>query len=351
MALLRWLVFLLLLPLILVAVLLALLGLLVSMPIILVRQRYRQATGGRPWQWFRARRGWGLKVEELARRLGMPADDLRAFSPRYRKVFIKKRAGGERQLLVPHKRTKELQRKLLDRVLRRLRAHDRAVGFERGRSIVHNALPHAGQSVVVHLDAVDFFPSTAADRLERYFRRIGWNKAAAELLVRLTTHDNGLPQGAPTSPRLSNLVNYLLDLQMTRLAERWKVQYTRYADDISFSFPKDYPRHVRGVIQKAGRILKVHGYQMHKRRKLHIRRQHQQQAVTGLVVNEQVNLPRWRRRQLRAVRHHLRTGQQATMSPAQLQGWDALESMIRKQAATSEDQRGGPKAPQRLGDS
>jgi retron-type reverse transcriptase len=332
MALLRWLGFLLLLPFIVALVLLVLVGLLLSLPFILLRQRYRQATGGRPWQWFRARRGWGLKVEELARRLEMPAEELRAFSPRYRTVFIKKRTGGERRLLVPDKHTKALQRRLLHRVLQYLRVHHGAVGFEGGLSIAHNALSHVGQSVVVRLDVVDFFPATRSARLEQYFRRIGWSKAAAELLVRVTTHDDGLPQGAPTSPRLSNLVNFLLDVQMTRLAERWKGEYTRYADDITFSFPEDYPRHVRGVIQKARRILKAHGYQMHRRRKLNIRRQHQQQIVNGLVVNEAVNLPRWRRRQLRAVRHRLKTGREATMSPAQLQGWDALQWMIRTQA-------------------
>jgi hypothetical protein len=83
---------------------------------------------------------------------------------------------------------------------------------------------------------------------------------------------------------------------------------------------------------------------MHGRRKLNIRRQHQQQVVTGLVVNEGVNLPRWRRRQLRAVRHRLKTGREATMSRAQLQGWDALESMIRTQAEVwlqSDDQVNG----------
>jgi hypothetical protein len=332
MALLRWLGFLLLLPFLLVIVLVALVALVVIVPISLVRRRYRHVTGGRPWQWFRARRGWGLGIDELARRLDIPADELSGFSPRYRTVFIKKRTGGERRLLVPDKHTKALQRRVLHRVLRRLRAHDAAIGFERGRSIVHNAVQHAGQSVVVRLDVVDFFPATAPARLEQYFRRIGWSKAAAELLVRITTHDDGLPQGAPTSPRLSNLVNYLLDVQMTRLAERWRGDYTRYADDITFSFPEDYPRHVRGVIQKARRILKSHGYRMHRRPKLHVRRQHQRQIVTGLVVNEDVNLPRWRRRQLRAVRHRLKTGRQATMSPAQLQGWDALQSMIRTQA-------------------
>jgi RNA-directed DNA polymerase len=324
------------LPFMIVGAVLTVAVLLVMVPLSFVRRSDRRAIIGRFWQWFRARRGWGLGIDELARRLEMSADELRAFSPRYRTAFIKKRSGGERRLRVPDKHTKELQRRLLNRVLRRLRAHPAAFGFERGRSIVHNALPHTGQSVVVRLDIVDFFPSTEATRLESYFRRIGWNKAAAELLVRITTDEDGLPQGAPTSPRLSNLVNYLLDVQMLRLAERWKGRYTRYADDCTFSFPKDYPRHVRGAIQSARRILKAHGYQMHRRRKLHIRRRHQRQVVTGLVVNAQVNLPRYRRRLLRAVRHHLGTSRPATMSAAELEGWESLQAMIRLQSGSHE---------------
>lgn len=185
----------------------------------------------------------------------------------------------------------------------------------------------------MRLDIVDFFTSTKSERLDAYFRRIGWNREAAALLVKHTTHDGGLPQGAPTSPRLSNLVNYLLDSRLDHLAADRKGEYTRYADDITFSFPKDYPRKVRGVIQKARRILKAHGYEMHRRKKLHIRRQHQRQIVTGLVVNEHVNLPRSRRRLLRAVRHHLATGRPATMTATQLAGWDALAAMIREQSA------------------
>jgi retron-type reverse transcriptase len=305
---------------------------LVLAPFLIVSHHYRRITNRHPWHWFRARRGWGLRVEELARRLDMTADELRGFTPRYREVMIAKRSGGQRRLSVPDKRTKALQRLLLRRVFLRLNAHYSAQGFERGRSIVHNALPHVGQRVVVRLDVVDFFPTTRAERLQRYFRRIGWNGEASALLVALTTYDDGLPQGAPTSPRLSNLVNYRLDSQMLRLADRWKGQYTRYADDITFSFPKDYPRHVRGVIQSARRILKAHGYQMHRRRKLHIRRKHQRQVVTGLIVNQRVNLSRQRRRLLRAVRHHHQAGRPATLTAAQLQGWDSLASMIREQS-------------------
>jgi retron-type reverse transcriptase len=332
MALLRGLLFVLAVPVIAIVLLLVGVMLLLLAPFLIASHHYRRITNRHPWHWFRARRGRGLRVEELARRLDMTAEELRGFSPRYREAVIAKRAGGQRRLLVPDKRTKALQRLLLHRVFRRLNVHYSAFGFQRGRSIVHNALPHVGQSVVVRLDVVDFFPSTRAERLERYFRRIGWNAEAAALLVALTTHDDGLPQGAPTSPRLSNLVNYRLDSQMLRLAERWKGHYTRYADDITFSFPKDYPRHVRGVIQSAQRILKAHGYQMHRRRKLHIRRRYQRQVVTGLVVNHHVNLSRDLRRLLRAVRHHLQTGRAATLTAAQLQGWNSLASMIREQS-------------------
>jgi retron-type reverse transcriptase len=299
----------------------------------------RVARARRPWsdprpgEAQRAFDGKGLGVEELARRLGIGPRELERFTPSYREARIPKRSGGTRRLLVPDDRTKALQRRILRRLLARLRAHPAANGFERGRSIVSNALPHVGRAVVVKLDVVDFFPATAAHRLDGYFRRIGWDADAAELLVKLTTHEGGLPQGAPTSPRLSNLVNFHMDGQLARLAARRKGSYTRYADDLTFSFPKDYPRRVRGVVQRARRILAANGYLMHGRRKLSIRRAHQRQAVTGLVVNAKASLPRERRRWLRAVRHRMTKGKAATITPAQLQGWDAFERMVRTQRA------------------
>ena len=298
-----------------------------------VRHRLKLRTNLRPWQALRARLGWGLKIEELARRLDVPVDVLKSHEPDYAESAVPKRAGGLRRLDVPDHKTKELQRKILHRVLRRLRSHPAAIGFERGRSIVHNALGHVGQAVVIRMDVVDFFPATRAERVERYFRRIGWNGEAAALLTKLTTYKGGLPQGAPTSPRLSNLVNYYLDVQLSNFAARRKGVYTRYADDITVSLAKDDPRRARGVVQKVARLLKVYGYRMHQRRKLHIRRRHQRQEVTGLVVNEKVQLPRETRRRLRAVRHHLATGRRASLTPAQLAGWVGVERMIEQQSA------------------
>lgn len=278
----------------------------------------------------RATRGLGLGVDELARRLGITTDELRAFRPRYAERYIPKSKGGRRRLLVPDPATKQMQRRLLRRVFARLGAHPAACAFERGKSIVDAARPHAARAVVIKIDVVDFFDSTTAGRLDDYFRRIGWNAEAAAELVRLTTYDAGLPQGAPTSPRLSNLVNFYLDVQLAARAKKRKGHYTRYADDITFSFPKDYPKRVRGVVLSTKRILKMYGYRMHTGSKLRTLRRHQKQAVTGLIVNDKVNLPRKTKRWLRAARHRLSHGQQATLTPAQLKGWEAFEKMIAK---------------------
>ena len=168
------------------------------------------------------------------------------------------------------------------------------------------------------------------ERVDRYFRHIGWNAEAAAILTRLCTYEGGLPQGAPTSPRLSNLLMFGFDHTLTRFVLRRKGAYTRYADDITISFPKDLPRRIRGTIQFVKRWARALGLTVHDRKKLLILQRHQQQRVTGVVVNAKMQLPRTVRRKLRAVDHRLRTDGRATMTREQLQGWRALEAMIRR---------------------
>jgi hypothetical protein len=292
--------------------------------------------------------GKGHGVEELARRLDMPAAELRAFRPNYREFEITKRSGGTRRILAPDNPTKALQRRILRRLLGRLRSHPAAHGFEKGRSIVTNAEAHVGRSVVVRMDLKDFFPATRAKRVRKYFRRIGWNRPAARLLTNLCTFEGGLPQGAPTSPRLSNLVNYRLDARLAGLAARrrlWDLRiggqvqvreigasYTRYADDLTFSFPTDNPGDIRYVIRLTRFIVGREGYELHLHKKLQIRRRHDRQQVTGLVVNERVNLPRATRRWLRAVEHRLAVHGRSTLTPEQLAGWRAYREMVADQS-------------------
>lgn len=283
--------------------------------------------------------GRGHDVPELARRLGLDPAELRRLPIRYWWHSVPKRGGGRRLLHSPNPELKQVQRRLLRRVFSRLKVHPAAKGFRRGESTVTHARLHVGQAVIVRMDIRSFFPSTRAPRLAKWFSKIGWNRRATWLLLRLTTHwrgqSAGLPQGAPTSPILSNLVNYRMDARLAGLAERSGALYSRYADDLIFSFARDDRQFIRGVIRRVRRILFQNGYLMHSRPKLKWMRRHQAQLITGLVVNEKVQLPRKVRRWLRAVEHHLKTGRQATLTPAELAGWQALQQMIRQQSDTS----------------
>lgn len=278
-----------------------------------------------------AAKGRGNNLDALAEYLDYAAQKLSNFSPRYTRAEIPKKRGGTRRLDVPCAETKRLQRIILRRMLRSLKTHPSATGFDPGISIAHNAVMHVGQAVVIKLDIKDFFPSTTAPRVEQYFRRIGWDAQCAELLTRIVTHNDGLPQGAPTSPRLSNLVNSVLDCQIKRYVDKHHGTYTRYADDITVSYPEDWPRYVRGTVQTVRSVCRHYGYTVHTRKKLRIVRRHQQQRVTGLIDNEKVQLPRNKRRWLRAVEHRLKTGGRASLTEEQLTGWKALQDMIERQ--------------------
>jgi len=276
-------------------------------------------------------------MEELSRRLGIDANLLTALRPQYTPFNIPKRSGGIRQIFAPGDELKKLQRLILRRILARLRAHDASHGFEKGRSIVTNARPHVGREIVLRLDLKEFFTSTSAARVEQYFRTIGWDQTCAALLTTLCTHDGGLPQGAPTSPRLSNLLNMHLDARLQKLAEVHHARYTRYADDLTFSFDANAAdptrRLANTLIHFVKRILEQEGYQLHLHAKLKIQRRHDRQRVTGLVVNQKVQLPRATRRWLRAVEHHHKSGKPSTLTRQQLQGWRSLAAMIEKQRA------------------
>ena len=270
-------------------------------------------------------------VAELSRRLRVGMSELLNFQPTYHEYDVPKRSGGTRRIAAPDAATKTLQRRILRRLLGRLPVHPAAMGFRKGRSIATHAAVHAGRAVVVRMDVRDFFANTSARRVRTYFRTIGWDADAAGALVRLCAHQGALPQGAPTSPALSNLVNYPLDARLSALAARLStadIRYSRYADDLTFSFAADDRDAIGTVIRTTKLIAADCGYRLHQDKKLSIRRRHQSQRVTGLVVNDRVALPRQTRRRLRAVEHHLAAGRAATLTPQQLAGWKALSRMI-----------------------
>ena len=270
----------------------------------------------------------GLSVDELSRRLDMTPRKLEMVAVKYREFDIAKRTGGVRRIAAPKDELKQLQRRILQRVLAKLDVHPAVTGFEPGRSIALNAMLHAFRPVIVKMDIADFFGSTQTTRVHAFFRWAGWDKEAADLLTTWCTHKGGLPQGAPTSPRLSNLVNRHMDRRLDGLATACAACYTRYADDMTFSFDQDDRKKIQSVIRGTKGIVGDFGYRLHQKKKLRIMRRHDRQIVTGLVVNAGVNLPRPTRRWLRAVEHRIATGRDATLTEAQLDGWRALQKMI-----------------------
>jgi hypothetical protein len=297
------------------------------------------------WDWLLALslfQGRGHGVDELARRLGLSVEQLECVRPSYREFDVAKRSGGVRRIAAPADELKEVQRRILRRLLARLKVHSCATGFRRGESFVMNARRHVGKQVVIHFDIREFFHSISAERVSRYLRAIGWNRPASRLLVKLVTLAGRLPQGAPTSPHLSNLVNYRLDARLAGLSQQYDATYTRYADDIVISLD-NVQLDLHPLIASVINILCSEGYQPHLRKKFDVRRQHQRQEVTGLVVNTDANLPRKTRRWLRSVEHRARqwesryefsslgsgaVARQPTLSRDQLAGWRALVHMI-----------------------
>lgn len=228
----------------------------------------------------------------------------------YVEFEVPKRSGGVRRISAPRAKLKAVQRALLEQVLSHMPPHEAAHGFIEGRSTVSNATPHVGATVVVRVDVQDFFPTVHYRRVQGLFSAHGYAPEVSSLLAGLTTHrpklsdgtvawPGALPQGAPTSPALANLVCRRLDARLTALAKRMGATYTRYADDLSFSFPQQ-PERLGRFLWWVNAILQQEGFAENgaKRR---VMRKGSRQRVTGLVVNERVSIPRAERRRFKAI--------------------------------------------------
>jgi hypothetical protein len=202
----------------------------------------------------------------------------------YRPFAITKRDGRERRILAPSPALKALQRNLLHNYLETLPVHPAATGFISGLSIVNNAQRHAGQALFATLDLQDFFEATSAARVRAFFLRQGWRDPALKTLMRICVYRDGLPQGAPTSPCLSNLVNYDLDKALAQLAKAANATYTRYGDDLTFSWPTEYlPAHFETAVR---REIARAGYTIQPRKDWQVFYATQEPHITGLVIGQ-----------------------------------------------------------------
>ena len=233
-----------------------------------------------------SRRAPSEQARRLADWLGVDLGGLDAIrmGPRYhyRPTAIAKPDGRERRLLVPSPPLKALQRRLLERYLARLPVHPSATAFHPGASTVLNARPHALARVIATVDLRDFFETTRGERLRGFFREQGWRGEALGVLMRLCVFRDGLPQGAPTSPSLSNLVNFRLDERLDRLARSSGASYTRYGDDLTFSWESD--RMPGGFARAAEDGLGAAGYEIQPLKGWRVRPIADRPVVTGIVL-------------------------------------------------------------------
>ncbi len=209
---------------------------------------------------------------------------------------IPKARGGYRQIHEPSFSLKHIQRWILDHILDRVPVHEAAKAFLRNRSIRDNATPHCSRGMVLSLDIKDFFSSIRRHRIRVIFEKMGYGNKVADFLSGLCTLDGVLPQGAPTSPALSNIAMLRVDRRLAGFAKQNQLNYTRYADDMSFS-GRFRPGRVISMVRK---ILKPEGMCLHED-KIRLMAGHERQEVTGIVVNKKVQAPRDLRRKLRQV--------------------------------------------------
>jgi RNA-directed DNA polymerase len=219
----------------------------------------------------------------------------------YRHYTIKKRSGGQREISEPLPSLKEIQRWILDNILYKCSVSKFAKGFVPERSIRENARFHRNQSKVLSLDLEDFFPSIKGGRVYNFFKRLGYQPKVAHLLSKLCTLNGSLPQGAPTSPALSNLISLRLDKRLAGFALKEKIRYTRYADDITFSGEFDEGQ----LIKFTRKVLAAEGYKLNER-KTKLMERHQCQEVTGIVVNEKLQAPKTTRKELRQKMYYIK---------------------------------------------
>jgi RNA-directed DNA polymerase len=240
----------------------------------------------------------------------------------YKRFYLPKKSGGKRLISAPMPRLKKAQLWLLEHVFSRITPTDHAHGFRPERSILTNATPHVGQDVVINIDLKDFFPSIDYRRVKGLLVRLGYSEAIATVLALLCTEpeadtlqldgktyhvgsgERRLPQGAPTSPALTNLLAYRLDRRLQGVAARFGYVYTRYADDLTFSAKGGAAGLANQVIWAVEQIVQSEGFVVHPK-KIEVMRRGQQQRVTGIVVNQQPGIDRGTLRRFRALLHQI----------------------------------------------
>lgn len=243
--------------------------------------------------------------EHLSKLLGYSLEYLYAASNSinnfYRTFYITKKNGGTRRIDEPLPSLKEIQKWILEEVLEPIPESPYSKAYKKGKSVKDNARIHRNQEKVLLMDMKDFFGSIHYGRVYSLFLNLGYKDSVAVMLANLCCYDNYLPQGASTSPKLANLIAANMDYRIWNCVKKNGIRYTRYADDMTLSGTFDEKK----LIKKIERIVSESGFMINDN-KTRVRRKHQRQEVTGIVVNEKLQLNKHVRRYLRKNAYYIK---------------------------------------------
>ena len=230
----------------------------------------------------------------------------------YRQFQIPKKSGGMRTITAPDGELKDIMLTLAFILNELYIPTPEAMAFIPGRSIVENANQHIGQNYVLNLDLSDFFTSITANMVERNLVKLGIAPLVARDIATICTYPttadhhvlNVVPQGAPTSPVISNICSMTLDNRLSGLARRFHVTYTRYADDITFSSNHNVYHEDGEFMRELYHIISDCHFTVNEK-KTRLQKRGGRQEVTGLTVSEKPNVCRKYIKNLRALIHHI----------------------------------------------
>lgn len=218
----------------------------------------------------------------------------------YRDFEILKKNGKKRSISEPLPSLKEIQHWILKNILYKRPVSAFAKAYKPNVSLIENLKFHKNQPKVFTLDLENFFPSIGIESVEKVFLDLGYTKGISDLLSKLCTRDGSLPQGAPTSPYLSNLIFEEADKTISEYCIQKKIRYTRYADDLSFSGDFDEKELFNKVTEAIDKLkLKINPS------KTKLMTPDSRQTVTGIVVNEKPQVVFHKRNALRQAMYYI----------------------------------------------
>ena len=213
----------------------------------------------------------------------------------YEEIIIHKKTGGLRFLNAPSKTLKDIQKRILKNVLEEKKTSNYTYAYIKGCSIIDNAKPHVDKSKIVKLDIKDFFDNINFNMVySTCFNETLYPKKLGMLLANLCTYNNSLPQGAPTSGYISNIVLRSFDEKIGLFCKNNDIEYTRYCDDMTFS--GDF--NTRKLIKKVNELLYEEGFCLNKKKIVVVNKKNRQQ-VTGIVVNNKLSIRKSYKKKIR----------------------------------------------------